>query len=133
MPESDDTASALKNRRATAKTKVPTDPPNADVPPEIGVGEPARRYPLLRDPSEPHVLGASGMTLGGDHGGKYVFAEVDGVEHILPRGCTTPITRFRWHKGQRVLRAVYEAYIEDLAAKTEAAEKEAAEKEKAAS
>ena len=120
MPEPDDTASALKNRRTAAKAAprpgAETLPPDAEVPPEVGVGEPARRFPLLHDPREPLVLGQSGMTLGGDHGGKYVRAEVDGSEQILPRGCTTPIVRSRWRVGQMVLRSAYEAYVETLPA-----------------
>lgn len=121
MPEPDDTTSTLKGRRAAAKAAPKPGaepvPPDADVPPEIGVGEPARRYPLLRDPREPLVLGQSGMSMGGDHQGKYVIAEVDGSEQILPRGCTTPIVRSRWRVGQRVLRSVYEPYVAELAEK----------------
>lgn len=119
MPETDETTNTLKTRRAAAKAAPKPDaepvPVDVDVPPEIGVGEPARRYPLLGDPREPLVLGQSGMTLGGDHGGKYVCAEVDGWERILPKGCTTPIVRSRWRVGQMVLRSVYEAHVAALA------------------
>lgn len=119
MPEPDDTASALKNRRAAAKAApksgVEQLPPNADVPPEVGANEPARRFPFLRDPREPVVLGQSGMTLGGDHGGKYVKAEVDADELLYPNGCKTPVSRSRWRKGQMVLRTAYEAHMAELA------------------
>lgn len=101
----------LKSKRAAAKTTPSTLPPNADVPPEVGQGEPARRFPVLGDPREPLVLGGSGMTLGGDHGEKYVRAQVAGIEQITPKGCKTPVSRQRWAIGQWVLRSVYEAYI----------------------
>lgn len=109
----DPETATLKAKRAAAKTPQPTLPPDADVPPAVGQNEPARRFPLLGDPREPLVLGASGMTLGGDHGDKYVRAEVAGYEQIVPRGCTTPVTRKRWAQGQWVLRTVYERYVAD--------------------
>ena len=114
---SDDTA-ALKSRRTAAKTTATTAglPPNANVPPEIGKDEPARRYPTLGDPREPAlVLGQSGMTNGGDRGGQYVRAAVDGVEYLYPAGCKQPSTRQRWKAGQWVLREVYEKYVADHA------------------
>lgn len=120
MPEPDDTAATLKSRRAAAKAAPKPGaepvPPNADAPPEVGADEPARRYPLLRDPREPIVLGQSGMTLGGDHGGKYVEAQEDAFEALYPNGCKTPVFRSRWRKGQMVLRASYEEHMAKVAA-----------------
>jgi hypothetical protein len=108
-------AAAMKARRAAARAGSPG-VPDADVPPEMGVDQPARRFPLLADPREPKiVLGASGMASGADMNGRYVVAAEDAYESILPTGCTTPVSRLRWRKGQKVLKTVYEEHLASLA------------------
>lgn len=115
-------AAALKARRAATKA-TSSDVPDADTAPEIGVGEPTRRFPLLADPREPvTVLGASGMSSGADMNGRYVVAEKDAYENIYPQGCNTPVSRLRWRKGQKVLKKTYE---EHLARQAEADDKPA--------
>ena len=41
----------------------------------------------------------------------FVTAEEDAVVAVVPRGCTTSVSQVLWHAGDRVRRAVHEAYL----------------------
>lgn len=74
----------------------------------------AARHPgVLLDPAAmPVVREGSGYISEARLGRHYVIAEFDATETIYPPGCTTPISRVLWHKGNQVRRDAYELFLE---------------------
>jgi len=117
-------AAGLKGKRTSTRTPAPAagqtalsrdmaDPqPVPDSTPFYGTL--AARHPaVLLDPATmPVVREGTGFVSEALLGKHYVTAEFGATETILPPGCTTPISRVLWHKGNQVRRDAYELYLE---------------------
>lgn len=117
-------ADGLKGRRASTRTPPPPPgqtPLSRDMsgPQSVPDGTPfhgtlAAQHPaVLLDPATmPVVREGSGYVSEAALGKHYVVAEFDATETIYPPGCTTPISRVLWHKGNQVRRDAYALFLE---------------------
>jgi hypothetical protein len=117
-------AAGLKGKRASTRTPPPgpgRTPLSQDMagPQPVPEGTPfhgtlAARHPaVLLDPAAmPVVREGVGFVSEAPLSKHYVTAGFSATESILPPGCTTPISRVLWHKGNQVRRDAYELYLE---------------------
>lgn len=123
-----DTLKKRQRRQRDDRRKQRTPPPHED-PITLTAAELAR--PISGGDGLPASLAAATITpaivsgpFAADNLAGYVIAEQDAIESVVPRGCTTEVSRVLWHKGDRVRRDVHEAYwagVETAAAKAESA------------
>lgn len=113
--------SALKGRRSTTRTPQPATatapdtalsadmiaPAPAPAAPLMAAIEAANPLLLLDPANMPVVRQATGYVSEATLGEHYVLAEQDASEQITPPGCTTPIVRVLWHKGNHVRKDAY--------------------------
>jgi hypothetical protein len=107
----------LKDRRRTARRDRRAAPPAPRDPITVRSDELNGPIGVPRSLAAPTVSPPEVVSgpFAADELHDYVTAEEDAVVAVVPRGCTTSVSQVLWHKGDRVQRAVHQAYLETKA------------------